>query len=205
MRLSGLTISYGGPRIDAQDVGPQSRDAQPMLVASLNGCARASWQVWFDRLGIETQVPEAVRFSCLVWHSLRRSRLPARSLARSLLVHDALVERRLCRLCRVLPPKWDMPSSKAHFVRWQHVLTGDTREGVHQLDRGRSGANAVSILTARGRGSSARQPILCSSKPARASSVANRSRVRCGCPRCRPRRCWSIHIGRGGTYAGLAH
>jgi LysR family glycine cleavage system transcriptional activator len=46
------------------------------------------------------------------------------ALGRSLLVHDAIAE---YRLCRVLPSDWDMPSSKAHFVRWPAVLTGDKR------------------------------------------------------------------------------
>ncbi|MET0220283.1 MAG: hypothetical protein ABW213_06485 [Tardiphaga sp.] len=45
-------------------------------------------------------------------------------LARSLLVRDALAEN---RLCRPLPESWDMPSSKAHIVRWPAALTGDRR------------------------------------------------------------------------------
>jgi LysR family glycine cleavage system transcriptional activator len=45
-------------------------------------------------------------------------------MARSLLVHDALAEG---RLVRVLPPSWDMPSSKAHIVRWPSALIGDQR------------------------------------------------------------------------------
>jgi LysR family glycine cleavage system transcriptional activator len=45
-------------------------------------------------------------------------------LARSLLVRDALAEN---RLCRVLPDNWDMPSSKAHVVRWPSALTQDRR------------------------------------------------------------------------------
>jgi LysR family glycine cleavage system transcriptional activator len=92
--------------------------------AGHNDGAEWSWQVWFDRIGIETQVPEAVRFSSLGLALSAAIEGAGVVLARSLLVHDALVER---RLCRVLPPEWDMPSSKAHFVRWQPVLTGDKR------------------------------------------------------------------------------
>jgi LysR family transcriptional regulator, glycine cleavage system transcriptional activator len=92
--------------------------------AGRNDGAEWSWQVWFDRLGIETQVPEAVRFSSLGLALAAAIEGAGVVLGRSLLVHDALVER---RLCRVLPPKWDMTSSKAHFVRWRPVLTGDMR------------------------------------------------------------------------------
>ena len=45
-------------------------------------------------------------------------------MARSLLVHDALKDG---RLVRVLAPSWDMPSSKAHVVRWPAALMGDER------------------------------------------------------------------------------
>ena len=45
-------------------------------------------------------------------------------MARSLLVHDALADG---RLVRVLPAKWDMPSSKAHLVRWPAALGTDRR------------------------------------------------------------------------------
>lgn len=89
-----------------------------------NDGAEWSWPVWFERLGIETQAPEAIRFNSLGLALAAAIEGAGIVLARSLLVHDAMAER---RLCRVLPPKWDMPSSKAHFVRWQAVLTGDKR------------------------------------------------------------------------------
>ena len=41
-----------------------------------------------------------------------------------MLVHDALQEG---RLVRVLPPGEDMPSSKAHIVRWPSTLRNDER------------------------------------------------------------------------------
>jgi LysR family transcriptional regulator, glycine cleavage system transcriptional activator len=45
-------------------------------------------------------------------------------LARSLLVHDALAEK---RLCRVVSSNWDMTSSKAHIIRWPAALANDRR------------------------------------------------------------------------------
>ena len=89
-----------------------------------NDGAEWSWPVWFEKLGIETRVPEAMRFDSLNLALAAAIEGAGVVLARSLLVHDALAER---KLCRVLPSKWDMPSSKAHFVRWQAVLTGDKR------------------------------------------------------------------------------
>jgi LysR family glycine cleavage system transcriptional activator len=41
-----------------------------------------------------------------------------------MLVHYALEEG---RLVRVLPPREDMPSSKAHIVRWSTALRNDQR------------------------------------------------------------------------------
>jgi len=92
--------------------------------AGRNDGAEWSWPVWFEKLGIETPVPETMRFDSLNLALAAAIEGAGVVLARSLLVHDAVAER---RLCRVLPPKWDMPSSKAHFVRWQTVLTGDKR------------------------------------------------------------------------------
>lgn len=89
-----------------------------------NDGAEWSWSAWFERLDIETRVPEAMRFDTLNLALAAAIEGAGVVLARSLLVHDALAER---RLCRVLPPQWDMPSSKAHVVRWQPVLTGDRR------------------------------------------------------------------------------
>lgn len=89
-----------------------------------NNGAEWSWPVWFERLGIETRVPEAMRFDSLNLALAAALEGAGVVLARSLLVHDAMAER---RLCRVLPSKWDMSSSKAHFVRWQAVLIGDKR------------------------------------------------------------------------------
>jgi LysR family glycine cleavage system transcriptional activator len=89
-----------------------------------NDGAEWSWPVWFERLGIDARVPEAIRFSSLNLALAAALEGSGVVLARSLLVRDAMAQR---RLCRVLAPKWDMPSSKAHFVRWQPVLAGDTR------------------------------------------------------------------------------
>jgi LysR family glycine cleavage system transcriptional activator len=89
-----------------------------------NDGAEWSWPVWFERLGSMARVPEAMRFSSMSLALAAAIEGAGAVLARSLLVHDALAER---KLCRVLPSKWDMPSSKAHFVRWRTVLGGEKR------------------------------------------------------------------------------
>lgn len=115
-------IARGRPLAD-----PQSLSALPLIhkgPVGRNEGAEWSWPVWFERLGIAAPVPEAVRFSSLGLALAAAIEGAGVVLARSLLVHDALADRRLCRL---LQAKWDMPSSKAHFVRWQPVLSGDKR------------------------------------------------------------------------------
>jgi LysR family glycine cleavage system transcriptional activator len=84
-----------------------------------------SWPVWFERLGIAGKPPAAgLRFGNI--HTAISAALQGTGvvMARSLLVHDALKDG---RLVRVLPSLWDMPSSKAHIVRWPAALTGDER------------------------------------------------------------------------------
>ena len=87
--------------------------------------AEWSWPVWFERLGIAGKPPAAaLRFGTI--HTAISAALQGAGvvMARSLLVHDALKEG---RLVRVLAPSWDMPSSKAHVVRWPAALMGDER------------------------------------------------------------------------------
>ena len=87
--------------------------------------AEWSWPVWFGRLGIAGKPPAAaLRFGTI--HTAIGAALQGAGvvMARSLLVHDALKDG---RLVRVLPASWDMPSSKAHVVRWPAALTGDER------------------------------------------------------------------------------
>jgi LysR family glycine cleavage system transcriptional activator len=87
--------------------------------------AEWSWPVWFGRLGIAGKPPAAaLRFGNI--HTAIGAALQGAGvvMARSLLVHDALKDG---RLVRVLPASWDMPSSKAHVVRWPAALTGDER------------------------------------------------------------------------------
>jgi LysR family glycine cleavage system transcriptional activator len=86
--------------------------------------AEWSWPVWFERLGISGRPPAGLRFGTI--HTALAAALQGAGvvMARSLLVHDALKEG---RLVRVLPASWDMPSSKAHIVRWPAALTGDRR------------------------------------------------------------------------------
>jgi LysR family glycine cleavage system transcriptional activator len=105
LALAGLPVIHKGP-------------------AGRNDGAEWSWPVWFERLGIEVRPPETIRFSSIALAIAAAVEGVGVALARSLLVEDAIAER---RLCRVLSPKWDMPSSKAHFVRWQAALAGDRR------------------------------------------------------------------------------
>jgi LysR family glycine cleavage system transcriptional activator len=89
-----------------------------------NEGAEWSWPVWFERLGLDVEVPAGLRFDTISLALAAALEGAGVALARSLLVHDALAER---RLCRVLPAQWDMSSSKAHFIRWPAALSGDKR------------------------------------------------------------------------------
>jgi LysR family glycine cleavage system transcriptional activator len=89
-----------------------------------NDGAEWSWSVWFERLGLGANVPAGIRFDTISLALGAAVEGAGVALARSLLVHDAIAGR---RLCRVLPGDWDMPSSKAHVVRWPAVLAGDRR------------------------------------------------------------------------------
>ena len=86
--------------------------------------AEWSWPVWFARLGIEGRPPAGLRFAALGTAIAAALEGAGVVMARSLLVHDALADG---RLVRVLPEKWDMPSSKAHIVRWPAALSTDQR------------------------------------------------------------------------------
>ncbi|RTL62205.1 MAG: LysR family transcriptional regulator [Hyphomicrobiales bacterium] len=86
--------------------------------------AEWSWNVWFERLGIEAPVPRGVRFDAIATALSAAQRGLGVALGRSLLVADALAEK---RLARVLPPAWEMPSSKVHLVKWPAALAGDAR------------------------------------------------------------------------------
>lgn len=86
--------------------------------------AEWSWPVWFARLGIEGRPPAGLRFAALGTAIAAALEGAGVVMARSLLAHDALADG---RLVRVLPARWDMPSSKAHVVRWPAALSGDRR------------------------------------------------------------------------------
>jgi LysR family glycine cleavage system transcriptional activator len=86
--------------------------------------AEWSWPVWFERLGIERRPPAGLRFAALGTAIAAALEGAGVVMARSLLVHDALADG---RLVRVLPARWDMPSSKAHVVRWPAALSTDRR------------------------------------------------------------------------------
>ncbi len=89
-----------------------------------NNGAEWSWPVWFERLGIESRVPVGLRFATIGTAIAAALQGAGVVLARSLLVHDALAGG---RLVRVLPARWDVPSSKTHIVRWPAALSDDKR------------------------------------------------------------------------------
>ena len=89
-----------------------------------NEGAEWSWSVWFERLGIAAPVPAGLRFDNLGTALAAALQGSGVVLGRSLLVHDALAER---RLCRVVSSRWDMASSKTHVVRWPAALASDKR------------------------------------------------------------------------------
>ena len=80
--------------------------------------------MWFARLGIERRPPAGLRFAALGTAIAAALEGAGVVLARSLLVHDALADG---RRVRVLPARWDLPSSKAHLVRWPAALITDQR------------------------------------------------------------------------------
>jgi LysR family glycine cleavage system transcriptional activator len=83
-----------------------------------------AWQTWLEKLGIAGKPPAGLRFDTLATALAAALQGAGVVLARSLLVHDALAEG---KLVRVLPASWEMPSSKAHIVRWPQALSGDRR------------------------------------------------------------------------------
>lgn len=89
-----------------------------------NDGAEWSWLAWFERLGIDAGVPAGLRFDTIGTALAAALQGAGVVLARSLLVHDVLAER---RVCRVLSPAWDMASSKTHIARWPAALVGDDR------------------------------------------------------------------------------
>ncbi len=95
---------------------------------SIGGSSGAewSWPVWFRRLGLAANPPDGLRFQMIGTAIAAALQGAGVVLARSLLVRDALADG---RLCRVLPDCWDIPSSKAHIVRWPAALASDQRVG----------------------------------------------------------------------------
>jgi LysR family glycine cleavage system transcriptional activator len=82
------------------------------------------WDSWFDRLDLGTPSRETMRFSSIgpvISAAIGGTGL---ALARSMLVQDALQDR---RLVRVLPQELDMLSSKVHVLRWPTWRIGNPR------------------------------------------------------------------------------
>jgi LysR family glycine cleavage system transcriptional activator len=86
--------------------------------------AEWSWPAWLERLGLPPQPRESFRFASIGPAIAAAHERAGAVLARSMLVNDALGER---RLVRILPPQEDMLSSKVHIVRWPSKLMKDGR------------------------------------------------------------------------------
>ncbi len=91
--------------------------------------AEWNWTTWFDRLGLDR--PDAAGPGDLGFDTIDAALSAAAegagvALGRSLLVHDALADG---RLARVLPPVFDLPSSKAHVAAWRPDLIDDPALG----------------------------------------------------------------------------
>ena len=86
--------------------------------------AEWSWQAWLERLGLPPRPQENFRFASIGLAIAAAMKGAGVVIARSMLVHDALAEGRLVRL---LPPNFDLLSSKAHVARWPASLRGDAR------------------------------------------------------------------------------
>jgi LysR family glycine cleavage system transcriptional activator len=82
------------------------------------------WETWFERLNLGPPPTPLLRFTS-IGPAIGAALAGAGAvMARSMLVADALAEGRLVRL---LPPEWDLPSGKAHVIRWPAALRADRR------------------------------------------------------------------------------
>lgn len=89
--------------------------------------AEWNWTTWLDRLRIVRKADRSsgqLRFDDLGPALAAAVEGAGVALGRSLLVRDALADR---RLARVLPARHDMISSKIHVARWPAALIGDAR------------------------------------------------------------------------------
>ncbi|MCK1384555.1 LysR family transcriptional regulator [Bradyrhizobium sp. 21] len=86
--------------------------------------AEWSWTTWFERLGFGRPPSAKIRFATIATAIAAALAGNGVVLARSLLVQDALKDG---RLVRVLPPSWDLLSSKAQIVRWSAPMAKDHR------------------------------------------------------------------------------
>lgn len=86
--------------------------------------AEWSWSTWLERLSLPARSKESFRFASIGPAIAAALSGVGAVLARSILLHDALEDGRLVRL---LPAEFDLPSSKAHVVRWPAALRNDER------------------------------------------------------------------------------
>lgn len=120
---------------------PGGRGGQP---------AEWEWVTWFERLGIVSRPTTGLRCDNIDTAISAALEGAGVVLARSLLVHDALAEGRLVRL---LEPRFDMPSSKAHVASWPRALTGN--QGVRDFVAWLARAAEATVTTSQDRAEAA--------------------------------------------------
>lgn len=86
--------------------------------------AEWSWETWFAHLGLKRPPKEALVLTSIGPAISAALEGAGAVLARSMVVADALAEK---RLVRILPPETDQLSAKVHIVRWPSRLAGDDR------------------------------------------------------------------------------
>jgi len=101
----------------------------PLLHKGPAGRATAaewSWSAWFERLNLPPRPRENLRFASIGPAINAALEGAGVALGRTLLVHDAIAEGRLVRL---LPPRYDLPSSRIYVIRWASPRQADPRIG----------------------------------------------------------------------------
>jgi LysR family transcriptional regulator, glycine cleavage system transcriptional activator len=93
-------------------------------VSGRSGGPEWSWSAWLERLALPPRPKQTLRFTSIGPAIAAAQEGAGVALARTLLVHDALVDG---RLSRVLPTDWDLPCGKAYIMRWPRARVADTR------------------------------------------------------------------------------
>ncbi len=86
--------------------------------------AEWSWPAWLARLGLPPRPKESFRLASIGPAITAAEQRAGAVLGRTMLVHDALIDG---KLARILPASHDLPSGKAHMVRWPSARRTDAR------------------------------------------------------------------------------